>query len=230
MSFDEMYATSITVRMDAINFALQHEVGHAVETFVKLQAREKKFDFETGFQRIFREALATPGVRSYARSSDKESWAEAFANFYCSPESKEFIDGGTKHKGMLASSLFLSQVLMLPQWLMGGSDEPKEPVNPLDDVFVELKAAGLSGDEVIINISSLPQVVKFEFCKPEVDDTCKETSENYQKIENAQERNSRKFFLSQTPVQIKSDLNLLLVGRDFSGKIIALRQIKFSQK
>ena len=50
-------------------------------------------------------------IRTYAKSAPAEAWAEAYANFYCSPESNAFIQ-----KNLPFTHEFLRAVLAPPIW------------------------------------------------------------------------------------------------------------------
>lgn len=221
---DEMYAKSIALRMDSVGFALQHEVGHALETFVKLEARKRKINFNSGFQAIFSEVQKSPGIRAYARSSVNESWAEAFANFYCSPESKEFIDGGSKSRGLPQTSSFLAQVLIQPQWL---ATTPNGPTSSSSDLFVALTAdSNVSDESAQLHVSTLTSVDSVEFCVPGSETLCTASSKYYQRLDTSTDRLERRFFSAKNPIKLQNELVLLMVGRSASGDILTSRRIK----
>jgi hypothetical protein len=100
---------------NGLQFALQHEVGHAVENFIRISARGVKFQFDSKKKDMFQEGSNNPLIRGYARSSAGEYFAEAFANFYCSPESHELI-----RQELPLTFEFLTNVLDAPVWRKNG--------------------------------------------------------------------------------------------------------------
>ena len=72
------------------NFALQHEIGHAVESFVRRVATEKGLPLEP-INAIWNVIANHHSFSDYAQTSSREAFAEMFNSFYCSPESHGFI-------------------------------------------------------------------------------------------------------------------------------------------
>ena len=107
-----LVAVSVTTAATAAGFALQHEIGHAVESVARLDARAKGIDFDQEVRAMLMEFKGMGSIRSYAKSSEPEAWAEAFANFYCSGASRAFIDD----KLSARTKNFLTGVLVPPVW------------------------------------------------------------------------------------------------------------------
>ena len=91
--FRGMVATSITTGDSASGFALQHEIGHATEIVAQEAAQKTEFaNFDAALNQMHSEMTSKSSlIRDYARSSPAEAWAEAYANFHCSPASQAFI-------------------------------------------------------------------------------------------------------------------------------------------
>lgn len=101
----------------AIDFAVQHEVGHAVEGFIKKLHKGT----EESFSKAYEKERSKPELRAYAQSDVGEYFAEAFANFYCSKEAQLFIaDHLPQTYKVLKSSL-------LPASFDAPSPEPMPP-------------------------------------------------------------------------------------------------------
>ena len=118
-----LIATSITTAPTMAGFALQHEIGHAVEVRAREAAAKANIDFEAKLGALVSELRGHASItRSYARSNESEAWAEAYANYYCSTESQEFI------KTNLPTTMqFLRQVLEPAQFESGS--EPTGPTS-----------------------------------------------------------------------------------------------------
>jgi hypothetical protein len=126
-----MVAISVTTTMQQVGFALQHEVGHAVEIVAEeaAAATDQYSNFSAQTLAMRSEMVAAnarkPGlIRSYAMSNAGESWAEAYANFYCSPESNRFIKDN-----LPKTYQFLRAVLEPPVWENGGEADTDPPSN-----------------------------------------------------------------------------------------------------
>ena len=134
--FSEMVATSITTGTTQSGFALQHEIGHAVEIVAREAAQGGAYsDFSGALNKVYGELMSKGSlIRSYAKSKPSESWAEAYANYYCSPDSKAFIQ-----KNLPFTYGFLSAVLVPPLWENGaeGSDPVVETpaASPVDNAL-----------------------------------------------------------------------------------------------
>lgn len=144
-----MIARSITTGVNQVGFAMQHEVGHAVEVLGADAAMRTSYsDFGNAMRQLQSELSSTPGVRGYAESSPNEAWAEAYANFYCSQESHAFIKDNLKF-----AYPFLLAVLEPPQWELAaepsaqGSDLPRgRSTGRGDDLSQAARAAPAAED------------------------------------------------------------------------------------
>src|SRR5690606_11425545 len=70
----------ITNKDWAADFAMQHEVGHAIHLRLS-----RSPGFDGTLRQRFSQESGNRRLRSYARSSSSEYLAESFNNFYCSP-------------------------------------------------------------------------------------------------------------------------------------------------
>jgi hypothetical protein len=116
---------------NAINFAMIHEIGHAVESMVQKKAGKTNRDWEAALQGLMAEATAynsaggisrAQQVRDYAFHSDAEFFAESFHNYYCSPATHAFI----KQK-LPKTYAFLTATLDQPVWMNGSAPQPTTP-------------------------------------------------------------------------------------------------------
>jgi hypothetical protein len=115
--FRGMIATAVTAGTNQVMFALQHEIGHGVKIVAAEAAQNTEYsDFEGSIRKVWSELMSKGGmIRGYAKSKPDESWAEAYANFYCSPESNRFIEANLPY-----TNKFLRTVLEPPIWEQSG--------------------------------------------------------------------------------------------------------------
>ena len=153
--------TSVTTLADQPGFALQHEIGHAVQIVAREAAQKTAYaDFDGALAALQGELIAAGGtVRGYAQSSPAESWAEAYANYYCSEESRRFIESNfpTSYK-------FLSAVLEPPPYETNAA--------PTTQVAATVGDSSSVSDPWFVNliayISSaiMPDLASVDFTKP----------------------------------------------------------------
>lgn len=119
---------------NAISFAMIHEVGHGMEGFIQRKAGRTNRDWEATLRNLMGEAQAYnrnggfprgQQVRDYAFASDAEFFAEAFHNYYCSPDTHAFIE-----KRLPKTFAFLNSVLEQPVWKKGGATPPPTTPTP----------------------------------------------------------------------------------------------------
>jgi hypothetical protein len=126
-------ALAIGIGTTSAGFALQHEVGHAVEGVAILAASKAGLDFNRIRQDIYNEVRSRGTIiRNYARSQPAESWAESYANYYCSEESNKFIADQ-----LPTTYAYLLKILEPPAWVQAGVNAPaggavagNDPANP----------------------------------------------------------------------------------------------------
>ncbi|MBF0443523.1 MAG: hypothetical protein HQK54_16570 [Oligoflexales bacterium] len=110
-------ARTISTTPDMIAFALIHEIGHAVQIKGQETAKQKNLNFTNDLDAMFSELVSKSSlIRSYARSSKAEAWAEAYISYYCSEDSYNFIKNN-----LPTTYAFLKGVLPEPVWLENGN-------------------------------------------------------------------------------------------------------------
>jgi len=111
--FRGMQAISITTGANQAGFALQHEVGHAVEIVAREAAQKTEYsNFDAAMRDVVNELNSKGGlIRGYAKSSPGEAWAESYANYYCSPKTQDFI-----RDNLPRTFKFLNAVLPPARW------------------------------------------------------------------------------------------------------------------
>lgn len=145
-----MVASAITTTDSDVGMALQHEMGHAVEIMARLQAAKSGIDFNARLQQMYFTYNSNPSkTRSYARINPGESWAESYANYYCSPESRKYIADHFPDQYE-----FLNKVLPPPIWESGnranGSNDNNQGISNND--------SNLSTQDPMITIAINPQI------------------------------------------------------------------------
>lgn len=205
----------ITNRQEAVFFALQHEVGHAVEGFVN---RSKQVDPQT-WQRAFQEGRSNGKLRTYARSSPGEYFAEAFANFYCSQAAHDFL------KAELPQTYgHLKNTLPPPKWEEPGSRRTNDLYVLIDDENPE---------EIYLYLSLPEDVTSIRSCKtPKTANggagTCPQDARNevaFEKIESPVK--GRVIMKSTSPIDRSAHSELTFMGANLKGETVQSRSLSF---
>lgn len=144
------------LRPNAIEFALQHEVGHAVARFIARSDRGQKGNFDQLMLPAFNEDRLNPKLRDYAQQNVAEYFAEAFANYYCSPESHDFI------KRELPKTYSVLQAnLEPPVW---ETEDPSSIAQPNQDIFMRLIESGRDARSAGLQIASKDELKDVTIC------------------------------------------------------------------
>ena len=148
--FHGMVATSITTGDTASGFALQHEIGHATEIVAQEAAQKTEYaNFDAAINQMYSEMTSKSSlIRDYARSSPAEAWAEAYANYHCSPATQAFIQANLPF-----TFKFLSAVLPPARFSVPATPPPPGPPasNPptLPTAVATNPSAGTSGGTAV---------------------------------------------------------------------------------
>ena len=192
-----------------IDLALQHEMGHALEARV----RQKNPDFANALQNFFRQERGNPNLRSYARSSVTEYFAEAFANFYCSREAQNFFE------------------VNLPQTykLMKSSLEPAswdflDLEEIAKDIWLQL---AVDQDQPVVEIAAPLAVKKVGLCKGSKEE-CSKNPEMIVKFGDSPTKiTNRSVFRSESGITIQKNMQLTVMLFDPQDKPFAARTVEF---
>jgi hypothetical protein len=197
----------------AADFALQHEVGHAMH--VKLR---KVQGFQSGLESGYQSESGNRKLRSYARSSSAEYFAESFNNFYCSPEAHAFL------KAELPSTYdHLRKNLDKPRW----EGDPVGPGTLDQDVWLKLLEAP-QGTDATPFVASLPQTMATAgLCKGDLA-TCTSAARVDVRFAPAgqQPLAGRTVHTSLTGLYLAAGDVVTLLGFDASGKVVGARTVK----
>lgn len=131
----------------SVDFALKHEVGHAVEGRIMMLNSGMANRLAGAFQveRLNR------NLRSYARTNVGEYFAEAFANFYCSKDAQNFI------AAHLPQTYQILKAGLLPPAFETAAATPQ-----LTDVWMQLVD---SNNQTFLEVSVPPTITKVALCK-----------------------------------------------------------------
>lgn len=227
-----MFATSITTTVSDVGFALQHEIGHAIEGVIRQENINQRAWIERNFNTLHLEAKSHPEVRSYAKSNPTETWAEAFANFYCSPESLSFIEGdGANRQYFSRSKEFLRKVLLPPLWQTPNSPQPPDP-SQSNQLYVRFDPASPNAQTPWIEISAPSQTTTLFICENLTQSRdCNANHPTFKKIDApAAVAEGRAFFKT---LQINWDnanmKQIVILAQNASAQDIAQRAIVFEK-
>lgn len=193
-----------------VDFALQHELGHALEGRV----REENTGFATALQGLFQKESRNANLRSYARTQPAEYFAEAFANFYCSKDAQEFIASNVPDTYKL-----LKTSLAAASW-----DQAKTP-RLAQDTWLQLLD---EGEKSIVEISVPTSVKKVALCAGTQDSCLKNPAVFANFKVSPTQIAQRNVFRSESQVALKEDLTLTVLIYDEADKPSAARTIAFA--
>lgn len=179
-----LVATKVTTAAGSANFALQHEIGHAVEIVVQDKAVRGSVNYQYGLNQLISElrGVKDADVRSYATSGSSEAWAEAYANYYCSEDSHRFIKDN-----LPKSYQFLNSVLEPPSWEKEGKTqgdsfgiEASQPsaaaprssategaamnVELTDAIMIAVEEPNPAANEFFVTFATIPTITKVKIC------------------------------------------------------------------
>ncbi len=194
----------------AADFAVQHEVGHAIN--VKLDGEIANFDGK--INTLFKQESQNPRLRSYARSAPAEYFAESFNNFYCGKQSNAFL------KAELPKTYdFLKKSLEKPVF---ESDAGLDPASLSKDVFMALVDAASADAATPVVVSLADGLSRAAICKGDLA-TCVSTAREDIKFSAATDLkvSGRKLFKSGTGLSITDGQVVTLLGFDAAGALKA---------
>ena len=141
--FRGMEAVSITTGANQGGFALQHEVGHAVEIVAREAAQKTEYaNFDAAMRDVVNELNSKGGlIRGYAKSSPGEAWAESYANYYCSPKTQDFI-----RDNLPRTFKFLNAVLTPARWAVPAAPVAAPAPSPVSAVVTN-PSSGQGGQQ-----------------------------------------------------------------------------------
>jgi hypothetical protein len=209
----------ITNKDWAADFALQHEVGHAMQ--VKLRRAQ-------GFQRLLQDGYQKESrnskLRSYARTSTAEYFAESFNNFYCSQEANRFIQ-----EQLPTTYAFLKSRLLPPRWestggLPGGSS------TITTDPYLKLGAVDAADQAIPLTIAAASSAVRAGLCRGDKQ-SCTSTKREDIRFQTAPTLvGDRKLFASLTGISPVADEVVTLLIFDAQDSVIAANAVRFAAR
>jgi hypothetical protein len=209
------YFGSLPTRIDistsrsATDFALQHEIGHAVHV---------KFRRTNGFQSDLSGVFRTEGrsrlLRSYARTSSAEYFAESFNNYYCGKESHNFIKTNLPN-----TYAFLQKYLKAPNWEASSLFKK--------DIFLKI-LSGTNPSSPDLLIASSTDYSKIILCEGTVDECLKYPTETVSFTELTRNNSNRKFFRSNRNYKVVNQKVITLIAFNSSNKIVDASSLKIT--
>jgi hypothetical protein len=212
-------AISISTRPGSADFSLQHEIGHGAETLIAGLAARRGIRFSQRMRSMLMElALHRDVIRPYALTDVNEAFAEAFANYYCSPESKQFIENRLSK----ATAPFLKAVLEPPHWESGFNQPPEVKAG---EIFVALEPITES-TEAYIRLAAEAAVTHLSLCQ-EPKESCLKREELADTAALEAHQVGRLSMSQATRIALSSlSTGMTLLGYNASGKLIAHRSLR----
>ena len=202
-------SVDVTTRADAVDFALQHEIGHALETRVL----ELNGSFANAFNTAYRTERNNQNLRSYARSSAIEYFAEAFANFYCSKDAQEFI----------ASNVPETYALLKKSFLPASFDEPSVATASTDTWLMLVD----DRDQTHLDISFPTSIKKAALCKGTSEECTKNPAVFVALTPSPTKISGRAVFRSESEIKVERNLKLTVLVYDTNDKVRAAKSVEF---
>jgi len=201
----------LSARSDAVDGALLHEIGHAVEN----RAREANRSFADRIVTAFRGESNTRTIQSYARTSATEYFAEAFSNFYCSKDAQEFIASN------LPETYALLKSSLLPASFAGF-----DPSALAKDTWMQLTD---DSSETHLEVSLPSAVKKVALCKGKKDDCTKTPTVFTAMTSSSTKITGRTVYRSERALEIETDLQLTVLVYDDNDKATAVKTVEFRE-
>ena len=216
---------------DAINFSLIHEMGHAVEGLVSQQAQAKGLDHERERDSLFNEGASNASLRGYARSNPTEYWAEAFNNFYCSPDSQAFI------KEQLPKTYqYLTTVLEPAVWPQDGNSQINTGGSTQDDAATEAGSAfialadGTDDNHAALYASVSQQAAHVYFCTSQAATVCTSAAGTSWELERVRTTGDRLILKASDPFLVKTDASYSVTAYTASGSVLSKASFKIARQ
>jgi hypothetical protein len=211
-----------------IAFALQHEVGHAVQSQTEFSEVGKSNNLARSIQNLaLIEGSRNPSVRSYAKTQDRngrftEYFAEAFSNFYCSEESYAFL------KNQLPQTYaLLAKTLTPPIWK--ANTNYVTPRNKVD-LGVALGPSEETG-KFRLYAGVAAGVEGVDFCFTSGATSCTDSKDMVVKGERVQSLGERVAFAVPNLVNLDQGKTYTLVVRQYdgNGKITGEKPVRIAK-
>ncbi len=228
-------ARSIVISSGQAGFALQHEVGHAVEHQAQEKAPQVGLNFGTEMAASFNEIKSSgAGIRSYAKSAEGEAFAEAFANYYCSEETHNFIA-----TNLPKTYQFLSKVLEAPLFKEvnnvtatpqdQNNDTPAEEDGPVEsDIKLALTDGKNPKKDIALQFATSPDIASLVVCKEDSDSCAGDGSNDLIFEINGEKKTTknRRFYPSKSLDTKIFGTEWTVVGYDEAGEVVTTRKIE----
>jgi hypothetical protein len=203
-------ALAIAAAPGAVDFALQHEIGHALEGHIMRQnaGMSSRFNAAYGGERNSR------NIRAYARSNVHEYFAEAFANFYCSKDAQAFISAHLPQTYQLLKSSLLPASFDSPAPASQEADVWMQLVDVNDKTYVEISLPGSGG--------------KVALCKGTKSECGTNSAAVFASFGQSPTKiQGRTIVRSEQPIPISEGLQVTVMMYDGANKVQAVKTVKF---
>lgn len=213
----------IAARTGAADFAMQHEVGHAMQGLFGNNSK-----INQNIERVFQAESPAAALRSYARTSSAEYFAESFNNFYCSKKAHEFLE-----RTLPDTYALLSANLEAPRFAL---DE--RPLPLAKDLWLKMHDAAGSpasggSSAAKLSVATPVAVSKVLLCAGEKANCEQKQSEDMvfaSASADGQRIDGRSVFVSQSELKLQDGAVHTILAYGKNGELLGARAVRLSLK
>ena len=202
----------LTTDAKAADFALQHEVGHAVEGTIRL----KSPNLANGFSNVYAAEGSNANVGWYAKTNSREYFAEAFASFYCSKAAQDYM----------AAYLPRTYSILKANLAPATFDQPR-PAAEVTDVWMQLIELNNSK---FIEVSVAPSINKVALCKGNKVECTKSQAVFATFGVSPTKIPGRTILRSENSIILTKDLQVTVLVYDGANKIQGTKSVRFASE